>query len=140
MINWDSYGVEADSEVTDEMVMKVEAMLGVSFPKAYIDLVKFNDEAIFEIGSFEYKNTTTCISEFFKFTDKEEQYSILWYKNPNRIDIPNNFIPIARDAGDYLICLDFNLESVPVKLFVPGENLVFDVANSFELFISILEE
>lgn len=140
MFDWESYGVEPNSQVSDEMISNVEERLGVVFPPAYLDLVKYNDEAVFEVGVFEYDGGTTCISEFFKFTDDEEQYSILWYQQPDRIDLPANLVAIARDAGDYLICLDFNSPHAPVKLYIPNEKTLLAVADSFEEFISSLQE
>jgi hypothetical protein len=140
MIDWASYGVESKSQVTAQMIANVEAKLGVSLPSAYLDLVRYNDEAIFEIGTFEYDGGMTCISEFFKFTDDQEQYSILWYKQPDRFDLPAELVAIARDAGDYLICLDFGAPDVPVKLYVPDEKALLNIADNFEKFISSLQE
>jgi hypothetical protein len=62
MVNWSYYGIESNSQVTDEVIREVELKLGVSFPSAYLDLVKYNDEAVFEVGTFEYDGGTTCIS------------------------------------------------------------------------------
>lgn len=140
MIDWTSYGVELKSQVTDQMIANVEARLGVSLPKVYIDLVKYNDEATFEIGAFEYDGGMTCISEFFKFTDVEEQYSVLWYQQPGRIDLPTNLVAVARDAGGYLVCLDFNSPDASIKLYIPNEKLLLNIADSFEGFVSILQE
>lgn len=140
MFDWVSYGVESNSQVSDEIISNVDERLGVKFPPAYLDLVKYNDEAVFEVGVFEYDGGATCISEFFKFTDEEEQYSILWYQQPSRIDLPVNLIAIARDAGDYLICLDFNSPNIPVKLYIPNKKDLLSVADNFEKFISSLKD
>ena len=140
MIDWKSYGVEPKSQVTDKMIMDVEARLGASLPLAYLDLVKYNDEPVFEVGVFKYNGGRSCISEFFKFTDTDVQYSILWYKCPNRIELPSNLVAIARDAGGYLICLDLNSPVDSVKLYIPNKKNILDIADSFEEFISSLQE
>lgn len=139
MIDWNSYGIEPNSNVTKQMIEDIERKLNISFPKEYLDLVKYCDEAVFEVGEFEYEDGASCISEFFKFTNKEELYSLLWYQS-NSIQLPKKLIPIGRDAGDYLICLDFNTQAPTVKLYIPNEKKLVDIADSFKEFIFSLEE
>ncbi|WP_369003486.1 MULTISPECIES: hypothetical protein [Pseudomonas] len=39
-------------------------------------------------------------------------------------------IPVARDAGGFLICLNLKTDSIPVEIFVPNSNNIYFVANS----------
>jgi hypothetical protein len=49
-------------------------------------------------------------------------------------------VAIARDAGDFLVCLDFGGPDVSVKLYDPNKRLAFSVAENFSKFISGLRE
>ena len=45
-------------------------------------------------------------------------------------------IPIARDAGGYLICLNFNTPTVDVEIFNPNSSKTDFVANNFDDFVN----
>lgn len=84
-----------------------------------MDLVKYSDEAIPEISSFSHGEKGTCISEFFSFSPDVTPYTISWYlgagKPPGR---PQEMVPVAREAGGYLVCLNFKTSSIAVEIRV----------------------
>ena len=131
-MNWEQLGIESSSTCTSETIKIVEKKLNIKLPDKYKELVLFCDEAVPEVGCFDYDNGAgSCISEFFKFSDDEEQYSILWYYKCNIPELPKNIIPIARDAGDYLICLDYRDTDVPVVFYDTNEHKVHKISENF---------
>ncbi|MDD2893357.1 MAG: SMI1/KNR4 family protein [Halothiobacillaceae bacterium] len=140
-INWEAFGIKRNSGVTLEMVSSVQKNLGIVLPETYVDLVMYSDGACPEISSFEYQDDGTCISEFFEFSDEVRPYTITWYTRPGGLtNLPDRFVPIARDAGDYLICLDFNKSPASIVVFDPISQQSFFVANSFGEFVSLWHE
>ncbi|WP_412071260.1 SMI1/KNR4 family protein [Pseudomonas fluorescens] len=49
-------------------------------------------------------------------------------------------IPIARDAGGYLICLNFNIPSISVEIFNQHSNKTYFIANNFDDFVNLWTE
>ncbi|MBP5954591.1 SMI1/KNR4 family protein [Pseudomonas anatoliensis] len=140
-IDWCSFGIEQGSSVDSNTIFQVEELLGISFPKSYLDLVTFSDKAAPEISSFSYGNEKTCISEFFSFSPDVASHTILWYSGAGKpLGIPKQMIPIARDAGGYLVCLNFNTSSVAVEIFDPNSSKVNFVANNFSDFVNLWSE
>ncbi|MFZ6707995.1 SMI1/KNR4 family protein [Undibacterium sp. TC9W] len=140
-IDWESFGIEKKSSVDSRIVSAVQKKLNVIFPDSYVDLVMHSDSACPEISTFEYQKEETCISEFFEFTDEVRQFTISWYARPHGVfNLPERFIPIARDAGDYLICLNFNKSSPTVEVFDPASGQSFFVAHRFSEFVSLWHE
>lgn len=140
-INWEAFGIEKSSGVDADVVSSVQIKLGVVFPESYVDLVMYSDGASPEISSFEYQNGGTSISDFFEFSDEVTPYTTSWYARPGGVpNLPDGFIPIARDAGDWLICLDFNKSPASVVVFDPTSHKSFFVANSFDAFVSLWHE
>ncbi|NAT25708.1 SMI1/KNR4 family protein [Pseudomonas syringae] len=139
--DWSSFGIEKNSVMDSNSLSKVQKSLGVNFPSAYLDLVTYSDEASPEISSFPYGETGTCISEFFSLLPNESPYTVSWYsglgKPPN---LPEGFVPIARDAGGYLICLNFKNPSPTVEIFDPNSNETFFIANNFDEFVNMWSE
>ncbi|MFZ6775944.1 SMI1/KNR4 family protein [Undibacterium sp. Ji83W] len=141
MIDWDSFGTEKKSSVDTRIVSVVQEKLNVIFPQSYVDLVMYCDCACPEISTFEYQEEETCISEFFEFTDEVRQFTISWYARPHGVfNLPERFIPIARDAGAYLICLNFDKSSPTVDIFDPASGQSLFVARSFSEFVSCWHE
>lgn len=139
--DWSSFGIEKNSIIDSNVISKVQRSLGVTFPNTYLDLVTYCDEASPKVSSFSYGETGTCISEFFSLLPNESQYTVSWYsgkgKPPN---LPKDFVPIARDAGSYLICLNFKNPSVSVEIFDPNSNETFFVADNFDDFVNMWSE
>lgn len=134
--NWVNMGIVENPGVSDEEVAKLETMLGAKFPSLYIDLIKFSKAPSPEAASFEYDDAGTAISEFFEFSSEIHPYTIAWYARANAIDgLPNKIIPIARDAGDYLVCFDFNEATPCVVIFDPNSKIISHVADDFESFV-----
>lgn len=139
-MDWTVYGITENRIITEAQIKQTENILGHIFPSLYIDLILFANDASPEIGCFEYNgNEETAISEFFDCFPYIEPYTILWYKN-SFLDIPKEIVPVARDAGDYLICLDFNHSPAHVVIFNPIEKNFLKVANSFEEFVGLWHE
>ncbi|MES2673132.1 MAG: SMI1/KNR4 family protein [Pseudomonadota bacterium] len=140
-INWEAFGIKEGSSVDIDMVNCVQRRLGVIFPESYVDLVRYSDSACPEISSFEYGGGGTCISEFFEFSDKEKLYTVSWYGKPSVVpNLPRGFIPIARDAGGYLICIDVNKSPASVEIFNPNSHQSTLVAKSFDEFVRMWHE
>lgn len=140
MYNWDEFGIDRNSDVDDQLISRLEKAFNISFPESYLDLVRFNSEASPEVCVFSYQDGETCISEFFKFSEQVEPYTISWYLKKGIEGMPEGIVPIARDAGDYLICLDFSEPIVGVKLFNPNDSKIYHIANNFDEFLESLSE
>jgi hypothetical protein len=95
--DWSSFGIEQGSSVDTNTISQVEKLLSVSFPKSYLDLVTYSDEASPEILSLPYGNELTCISEFFSFSPDVAPYTISWYSGAGKpLGLLKQMIPIAR--------------------------------------------
>ena len=141
MRNLNEIGLVNESPVSDATIRQVESILGLELPSAYREFVLFCDEASPEVGTFRFGDDETCISEFFRFSsDPKDPVGILSYYGSIDSGIPENVVPIARDAGDYLVCLDLREGQQAVVLFEPSRMELFPVARSFEDFIDGLYE
>ncbi|PXX33722.1 SMI1/KNR4 family protein [Undibacterium pigrum] len=141
MFDWESFGIMKKSSVDSQMVALIQGKLKVIFPESYIDLMKYSDGSCPEISSFEYQDSGTCISEFFEFSDELRPFTVMWYTRPNGVpNLPERYIPIARDAGDYLICLNFNISPPAVEIFDPASHQFNFIAHSFSQFVSLWHE
>ena len=137
---FEELGIEQRSSVTREMIERVEERLGCQFPDAYKKLVLYAQEPVPEVSVFTYEGGESCVSEFLQFTDDEsETFGILNHK-PTAMGLPGNTIPIARDAGDFLICLTLTGGRDSVVLFDPNEKVLVQIADSFEEFMDSLSE
>lgn len=139
--NWGYFGIEPNFIVDEDTIRQTQKLFGVLFPQSYLDLVTYADEASPEICSFSYGNEEACISEFFSFSSDKVPYTISWYSGPGAPPgLPKGMIPVARDAGGFLICLNFKTESTPVEIFDPNSNNIYFVANSFDEFVELWSE
>lgn len=137
-IDWGIYGIAKNPIITQELISAIETQLNLALPETYLDLIKYSDEAAPEISTFSYANESTCISEFFEFSQKNQPYTVCWYLDPNRnLGLPDKFLPFARDAGDQLMCLDYNFTPPTVELFKPQSKERFFVADNFEDFVKL---
>jgi hypothetical protein len=139
--DWSTFGIEEGSSVDTNTISQVEKLLNVSFPKTYLDLVTYSNEASPEISSFPHGNEGTCISEFFSFSPDVAPYTISWYSAAGKPPgLLKQIIPIARDAGGYLICLNFNIPSISVEIFNQHSNKTYFIANNFDDFVNLWTE
>lgn len=119
----------------------VQKLLGVVFPKSYLDLVKYADNASPEVSSFLYGDAATCISKFFSFSPDETPYTISWYVGAGiPPGLSDGMVPIARDTGGHLVCLNFKVPSIAVEIFDPDSGSVHFVTNDFDAFVNLWSE
>ncbi|MPQ83112.1 SMI1/KNR4 family protein [Pseudomonas sp. MAFF 730085] len=131
------FGIDKGSSVDESKISQLQRTLGVTFPESYLDLVTYADEASPAISSFSYGGEETCVSEFFSFSSEVTPHSICWYIGPGRPpNLPKSMIPIARDAGGVLICLNFETANVAVEVFDPTSKKSHTVSNNFDNFIN----
>jgi len=130
-------GIEENSTVNEGVISSVEEKLGCQLPQSYYDLVRFNHEPEPEACEFDYGSQSTCVSEFFRFTDDESyEYGILAYR-PSITGVAERYVPIARDPGDALIC--FDRERNFALVILDRDNGAVDlVAKTFGDFLSSL--
>ncbi|WP_080932047.1 SMI1/KNR4 family protein [Pseudomonas fluorescens] len=139
--DWNSYGIDPGSSVDCDTIFQVQKLLGVVFPESFLNLVTYSNEASPEISSFSYGNEETCISEFFSFSPVVTPYTITWYLGAGRpLGLPKGMVPIARDAGGYLVCLNFKTFSITVEIFDTNSRNVYFIANSFDDFVNLWSE
>lgn len=136
--DWSLFGIVQGSSIDTDTIAQTQKLLSVVFPDLYLDLVKYADEASPEISSFPYGNAGTCISEFFSFSPVLKAGTIVWHTRV--AGLPTGWVAIARDAGDCLICLNFNTRSTPVEMFDPESGSTGFVANSFDDFVGLWRE
>lgn len=139
--DWITFGIKEGSSVDTNTISQVEKLLSVSFPKSYLELVRYSDVASPETSSFPYSNEGTCISEFFSFSPDVAPYTISWYSGAGKPPgLPKQMTPIARDADGYLICLNFNTPLVAVEVFDPNSSKTHFVAKNFDDFVNLWAE
>ncbi|MGE8097433.1 SMI1/KNR4 family protein [Pseudomonas fluorescens] len=81
------------------------------------------------------------MSEFLSFSPIIRPYTVSWYSRVGGVPgLPQGMFPIARDAGDYLICLDFNKPSIAVEIFDPSSGKTYFAASNFDKFIGSWSE
>lgn len=139
--DWSPFGIEQGSSVDSNTISQVQKLLGVSFPKSYLDLVAYSDEASPEVSAFSYGDEGTCISEFFSFSPDVTPYTISWFSGAGKpTGLPKGMVPIARDAGGYLVCLNFKTPSITVEIFDPNSSSIYFAANNFDDFVNLWSE
>ncbi len=136
-MDYQKLGLEQDSDVDDQLISIVEEKLSCRLPESYCELVRFNREPEPESCEFDFDGQTTCVSEFFRFTDDESyEYGVLAYR-PSIIGIAERYVPVGRDPGDFLICLDRE-QGFSVVLLDRDSDTVHSVASSFDEFLDSL--
>ncbi len=137
-LDWNAWEIQPGSTVDDSLIAQVQQRLGVEFPPLYLELVRYAEAATPEIGTFAYGNGYACISEFFEFSLNNQPWTLLWYASPDRVPgLAAGCLPIARDAGGLLICLDFNSPCVAVEVFDPDTGCRYPVAADFPAFVEL---
>ncbi|QDT78578.1 SMI1 / KNR4 family protein [Gimesia maris] len=130
-------GLNQSSDVNEQMIAVVEEKIGCHLPESYYELMRFNNEPEPEVCEFNYGDHTTCVSEFFRFTDDENyEYGVLAYR-PSIIGLTKQFVPIGRDPGDYLICFDRKQDFAVVLIDRVSDEVHF-VASNFREFLDML--
>lgn len=116
---------------------KLEAELGLVFPESYRNMILEHNGARVKPNAYRISNRVESINNFFDINKTYEFFNEL---------LPSKLVPIGRDAGDNLICLDFRQEdSTPVLFWdyeiaeISSGALSF-VADSFEEFLDMLFE
>jgi hypothetical protein len=137
-LDWNAWEIEPGSAVDEQLIAQVQQRLGVEFPALYLELVQYAEAATPGGGSFAYAGGYACISEFFDFSLNDQPWSLLWYASPGRVPgLAAGCLPIARDAGGLLICLDFNSPGVAVEVFDPDSARRHPVAPDFKAFVEL---
>lgn len=120
---------------------RVESLLGAVLPEAYKRLTRMVDEGVPEVAMFDAGELTTGISEFFSATaDPDVPYGLAWYWKNRPTGLDSCYLPIARDGGDWLVCLDLRNVRGAVVLFDSTAGRVLPVAEDFESFLDALYE
>lgn len=127
----------------------LEKSLGEELPLAYVRFIQNSPEAEINAAkfesagnewAFEVEGGMTCVDFFFSFSDDpNDSNSVLSYFKARIPGLPEKVIPIARDPGDWLICLDMRDHSGAVVIFDPDSGRVYFVTESFEKFLSNLK-
>ncbi|MEN5092258.1 SMI1/KNR4 family protein [Pseudomonas protegens] len=137
-LDWNAWEIEPGSAVDEQLIAQVQQRLGVEFPPLYLQLVQYAAAATPGIGTFPYGNGYACLSEFFDFSLNNQPWTLLWYASPGRVPgLAAGCLPIARDAGGLLICLDFNSPGVAVEVFDPESAGRYPVAADFQAFVEL---
>jgi hypothetical protein len=140
-LDWNSFGIDPRPSVDCDTIFQVQKLLGVAFPDTFLDLVTYSDNASPETSSFLYGDEETCISEFFSFSPAMTPYTITWHLGVGSPPgLPKGMVPIARDAGGYLVCLNFQSCSITVEIFDPNSRNAYFIANSFDDFVNLWSE
>lgn len=127
--------------VSAEALERVESVLGTVLPEAYKRLTRTVNEGVPEVAMFDVGEITTGISEFFAATaDPDVPYGLAWYWQNRPPGLDSCYLPIARDGGDWLICLDLRNSRGAVVLFDSTAGRVLPVAEDFESFLDALYE
>ncbi len=131
---------------TPRDVERLEEWLGSRLPPPYVDFLMFSNGGHPELDTFTVEvagvQQDWAVDRFFSLTSQAASFGDLgWYYNHRWRNAPPGVVPIARDGGGNLICLDLSKpDQSPVALWVhdaPGQPLL-KVSDSFEEFIDAL--
>ena len=125
----------------------VEDLVGAELPSSYIALLMFSNGGCPELDTFyvetvEGSRQPWAIDRFFHvFSDLDSTENVVWSYRHRWSSARRAILPIGRDGGGNLICLDLTEPAAGrVVLWVhdvPGY-LLLPVADSFEEFIDAL--
>lgn len=120
-------------------IERVESAIGFRVPETLRKILSAHDGGSLEVGAFDFGDgETTAISDFLTFSDADSTDSVLFVRR-NHADLPHGVVPFARDAGDWLVCLDYSLgDAARIVLFKPETGQLAHVADSFDDFINAL--
>lgn len=128
MNKWNHVIFENCSEkITMDDIKKVEAALGVTFPKDFTECMLENNDGspipcAFDYGEVEGKVFNT----FYSLSDAVGHYYILDAYNATKNYLPEGVIPIGYDAGGGDICFDYTNGKLsdPVVVYADHEFLI----------------
>lgn len=131
---------------TPSQIAFIENLVGAKLPSSYIAFLMFSNGGCPELDTFyieaEGSRQEWAADRFFHVSsDSDSTESVVWNYQHRWSGAKREILPIARDGGGNLICLDLTEPgSDRVVLWVhdvPGQPLL-PVADSFEEFIDLL--
>lgn len=123
------------NKVEEAILEKLEAELEVVFPESYRSMILEHNGTYVDPSAYRASNRVESINNFFDINKTYEFFNEL---------LPSKLVPIGRDGGDNLICLDFRQEGRTPVLFWDyeieeiREGTLSFVADSFEEFLDML--
>jgi len=135
-IDWTRYGIAQGESVSEDAIAALEQRLGYPLPPAYVNLARFCNGASPEISEFRVADFATCISDFFEISTTPDLFTVLWYLRPQAMNLPSQFVPIARDPMGGMILLNYETIPPTVEFLDQATGKIHFVSNSFESFVT----
>jgi cell wall assembly regulator SMI1 len=126
----------------DASLKRLEGQIGLKLPAAYIALLKQINGGHPQLDTFSNDEGEWSVNNFFFVGDDESSGSVIWNYRNRWKDVPETFMPFARDGGGNLFCLDLRGDNHPVIIWLHDSTDagVYKLANSLEEFIDGLHE
>ncbi|MEK5049182.1 MULTISPECIES: SMI1/KNR4 family protein [Bacillus] len=96
----------ADDSVTEEFVRKIGGLMGIKFPKDYIDCAKENHGANVMPYCMDVEGIERVFGSLLSFDKESSDYIVNDYHN-YRVTLPNGVVPFGIDPAGNLICFDY---------------------------------
>lgn len=126
-----NYTTRYGSTVTKENIEELESILDVSLPQDFINFITENNGCYINPHCYYVNNRLESINNFY---DVCEAYEF------RDLELPDYFIPIARDAGGNQSCINMSNDDYGKIYFIDHE--IEDrfelISNSFSDFLSLL--
>jgi len=143
---------ECEKQAAQERIDYVSRVVGVTFPKSFVNLMRECDGGTLEKRNFFFYNISvsfemgSCISFFLSFTQTAyEGDNILGFIESKINHLPEGVVPFGSNGGGDYICFDYRkdrqeLDPEIVYWFrgAPEGKSISFVAKSFDAFIEML--
>ncbi|HDR7871966.1 MULTISPECIES: SMI1/KNR4 family protein [Bacillus] len=107
----------ADDSVTEEFIRKIGGLMGIKFPKDYIDCAKENHGANVMPYCMDVEGIERVFGSLLSFDKESSDYIVNDYYN-YRATLPNCVVPFGVDPAGNLICFDYKEhEENPIVVF-----------------------
>jgi hypothetical protein len=131
---------------TSQQLAFVENLVGAQLPPSYIAFLMFSNGGCPELDTFCFENEGSheewAVDRFFHIaSDMDSTESVVWNYRHRWPGAPKEILPIGRDGGGNLVCLDLSnpvKEKVVLWIHDTLHHSLLMVANSFEEFIDSL--
>ena len=106
-------------------ISNVETMLGVKFPKDYIEIAMTNDGGYPKPNRFDFNDNEEVFNNLLSF-DEEDYSNIINTYNDIKDRLIEKVIPFAEDPFGNMICFDYRNNEQPVVIFWEHEKAFND--------------
>lgn len=127
---------------TTQEILEIEKYIGYSLPHTYREFLKQANGGHPEVDTFEDNDGEQwAVNNFFSISSQFVSNDLIWNYQHRWSDIPESFLPIARDGFGNLFLLDLRNGSDGVWIWAHDEpdNKLSQLTTDFEEFVNKLQ-